>query len=144
MSADPSPDCCQFDRRGFLLLTATAVVAAGCEAVNTGGNSTAGAAKVIDAGPAAAYAKEGVYSQYHDLGFFLIRRGGQLTALSSLCTHRNCKLEAEQDRTFYCPCHGSTFDPAGKVTEGPATRSLPVFTTATDARGHLLVTVTVA
>ncbi|MDR3404869.1 MAG: Rieske 2Fe-2S domain-containing protein [Chthoniobacter sp.] len=144
MSADSSPDCCQFDRRGFLLLTATAVVAAGCEAVNSGSKPAAGAGKVVDAGPATAYAKEGVYSQYRDLGFFLVRRGGQLTALSAICTHRHCKLDAEPDRTFYCHCHGSTFDPAGKVTEGPAKRDLPAFTTATDPRGHLLVTVTVA
>jgi Rieske Fe-S protein len=144
MSTDPSPECGHTDRRGFLLLAATAVVAAGCEAVKTGGASPTGAGRVIDAGPASAYARDGVYAQYRELGFFLIRRSGQLTALSALCTHRNCKLEAEQDRTFYCPCHGSTFDPAGKVTEGPATRDLPVFSTATDARGHLLVTVTVA
>jgi Rieske Fe-S protein len=142
MSADPSPECCHLDRRGFLLLAATAAVAAGCEAVNTGGsNAGGGAPRVVDAGPASAYAKEGVYSQHREQGFFLIRRGSQLTAISSYCTHRHCKLDAEQDRTFYCPCHGSTFDPSGKVTEGPAKRDLPTFATSTDARGHLLVTV---
>lgn len=141
MSDDPSPECCHLDRRGFLLLAATAAVAAGCEAVNTGGSSTGGAPRVIDAGPASAYAKEGVYSQHKEHGFFLIRRGSQLTAVSSYCTHRHCKLDAEQDRTFYCPCHGSTFDPSGKVTEGPAKRDLPIFATATDSRGHVMVTV---
>jgi len=138
MSADPSPECCHLDRRGFLLLAATAAVAAGCESVNTGG----GAPRVIDAGPASAYAKEGVYSQHKENGFFLIRHGSQLIAVSSYCTHRHCKLDAEQDRTFYCPCHGSTFDPSGKVTEGPAKRDLPIFATATDSRGHVMVTVT--
>ncbi|MEP6670751.1 MAG: Rieske 2Fe-2S domain-containing protein [Chthoniobacter sp.] len=142
MSADPSPECCQIDRRGFLLLTATAVVAAGCEAVHSGSNPAPGSARVVDAGPASGYANEGVYAQYRALGFFLVRRGSQFTALSSLCTHRHCKLDAEADHTFYCPCHGSTFDPTGKVTEGPAKRPLPVFATSTDARGHLLVTVT--
>ncbi len=96
---------------------------------------------MVDAGLASAYAKDGVYSEFRSVGFFVIRRGSQLTALSSYCTHRHCKLDAEQDRTFYCPCHGSTFDPAGKVTEGPATRDLPVLATSTDARGHLMVTV---
>ena len=139
MSADPSPPCSQLDRRGFLLLTATAVVAAGCETVHPGNHAAAHGERVVDAGPASTYAKDGVYSQYRDLGFFLIRRGGQLSALSAICTHRHCKLEAEQDRTFSCPCHGSTFDPAGKVTQGPATRDLPVFATSTDAQGHLLV-----
>lgn len=142
MSADPSPECCHIDRRGFLLLAATAAVAAGCEAVNTtGGSGGGGTPRVIDAGPASEYAKDGVYSQHRGQGFFLIRRGAQLTAVSSYCTHRHCKLEAETDRTFYCPCHGSTFDPSGKVTEGPAKRDLPLFATSTDARGHVMVTV---
>jgi len=144
MSADPSPECGHIDRRSFLLLAATAAVATGCEAVNTGGTGSGGAPRVIDAGPTSAYAKDGVYPQHKEQGFFLIRRGSQLTAVSSYCTHRHCKLEAEPDRTFYCPCHGSTFDPSGKVTEGPAKRDLPIFATATDARGHLIVTVSAA
>ena len=61
--------------------------------------------------------------------------------MSSMCTHRKCKLEAEPNSTFSCPCHGSTFDASGHVTEGPATRDMPVFTTTVDARGHLLVSV---
>ena len=96
---------------------------------------------MVDAGPASAYAGEGVYEQHKEQGFFLVRRGSQLTAVSSYCTHRHCKLEAEKDRTFYCPCHGSTFDPVGKVTAGPAVRNLPVFAVATDGRGHAIVSV---
>jgi Rieske Fe-S protein len=141
MSADSSGDYCPTDRRGFLLLAATAVVAAGCEAVNSGNKPPPGNPRVVDAGPADAYRADAVYSQYRDMGFFIIRRGGQLTALSAICTHRQCKLEAEQDRTFYCPCHDSTFDPTGHVTGGPAKRDLPKLATSTDARGHLLVTV---
>jgi Rieske Fe-S protein len=132
------------DRRGFLLLTATAAAAAGCEAVNPGGGGAPHAERVVDAGPASAYAKDGVYAQYRDVGFFLVQRGGHLTALSSMCTHRQCKINAETDRTFYCPCHGSTFDPTGKVTEGPATRNLPVYSTVTNAQGHVLVKVSAA
>lgn len=144
MSADPILACSQIDRRCFLLLAATAVAGASCEAASFGNKATPHGAGVIDAGPASAYAKDGVYSQYRDLGFFLVRRGGQLFALSAICTHRRCKLDAEPDRSFYCHCHGSTFDPAGKVTEGPAKRNLPVFSTSTDARGHLLVNVAAA
>lgn len=140
MSNEPSADSNAVDRRGFLLLAASAAVAAGCEA--TGGHVAPGGERVVDAGPASVYAKDGAYSQYRDLGFFVVRRGSQLTALSSMCTHRRCKVEAEQDRTFYCPCHGSTFDPTGKVTEGPAKRDLPTYTTSVDSRGHLLVKVT--
>ena len=79
--------------------------------------------------------------RYRDLGFFIVRRGATLFALSAICTHRKCKLTAELDRSFYCNCHGSTFDPAGHVTQGPARRDLPVLTTVTDERGQLLVTI---
>jgi Rieske Fe-S protein len=141
MNSDSLPDCCQTNRRDFLLLATAAVVGAGCEAVKPGGNGAGGGVHVVDAGPASAYHADGVYSQYRDLGFFIVSRGGQLTALSAICTHRRSKLEAEPDRTFYCPRHDSTFDAAGHVTKGPATRDLPVFATSTDARGHLLVSV---
>ncbi len=130
-------------RQQFLLLTAASLCAAGCEALNPG-TAAAGAGgppRVVDAGPAAQYAGEGVYAGFVSQGFFVVRREGKLLALSSYCTHRHCKLEAEADRTFYCPCHGSTFDPAGKVTEGPATRDLPVLALAINAAGHVLVTV---
>jgi Rieske Fe-S protein len=141
---DPSHECGQIDRRDFLRLTATAAVIAGVEGIGSESKAAPRGERVIDAGPAGAYAKEGVYSQFRALGFFVVRRGGQLTALSAICTHRHCKLDAEPDRTFYCPCHDSTFDAAGKVTKGPAKRDLPVFSTSTDSRGHLLVKVAAA
>ena len=56
----------------------------------------------------------------------------ELLALSALCTHRKCKLSSEPDRSFYCKCHGSAFDPNGKVTEGPAQRDLPILSTVND------------
>ena len=48
---------------------------------------------------------------------------GSVTALSSACTHLGCTVEAETTR-LVCPCHGSTFDRAGRVLKGPAERSL--------------------
>ena len=125
------------NRRQFLLLTAG--LAAGCEVTNDGGGA-ANAEHTVNAGPSAKYAADGVYSHFRDQGFFVIRQGGQLFALSAICTHRKCKLTAEPNRSFYCKCHGSTFDPAGHVTAGPARRNLPVFSTTTDAQGQLLVT----
>ena len=127
------------NRRQFLLLTAG--LAAGCKAVNDGGGSTAtNVERIINAGPAGNYAIDGVYNNFRDEGFFVIRQNGKLFALSAICTHRNCKLTAEPDRSFYCKCHGSIFDPAGHVTEGPARRDLPVFPITTNGNGQLLVT----
>ena len=95
---------------------------------------------MIDAGPLSNYASDGLYESFHDLGFYVIRQGDKLVALSSYCTHRKCKLKAERDHTFYCKCHGSTFDPGGKVTQGPAPRDLPALQTVSD-KGHLVVKV---
>jgi len=128
-------------RRDFLLLAATAALCAGCQAGISAGGAPAQVERIVDAGPAAKYTADGVYSGFRDQGFFLIRSGGKLAALSAICTHRKCKLEAGPDHTFYCPCHGSTFDPGGRVTEGPATRNLPQLTVSTDPQGHLLVKV---
>ena len=124
------------NRRQFLLLAAAAA------ATNPkNGYARSPAEKLIDAGPLNNYASDGVYQGFRDLGFFVIRKGDRLIALSSYCTHRKCELKAERDHSFYCRCHGSTFDPGGKVTEGPATRNLPALPTSNE-KGHLLVKVT--
>ncbi len=127
------------DRRTFLILGAAFTT--GCVAAPGGATlAAADRGRVVNAGPAAQYLADGVYARFRDRGFFIVRRGAILFAVSAICTHRKCKLEAEADKSFYCPCHGSRFDGDGKVTAGPARRNLPVFTVATDERGDLLVT----
>ena len=128
----------KINRRHFLLLTAG--FAAGCQAVSEDG-SASHKERVLNAGPASDYAAAGVYARFRDQGFFIIRQGGKLFALSSYCTHRHCKLTAEPDHSFFCKCHGSTFDPDGHVTEGPARRDLPVLPVSVNENGQLLVTV---
>jgi Rieske Fe-S protein len=123
------------NRRRFLILTAA------CAAVTQPNRANARTAEqLIDAGPLTNYAADGLYDRFRDFGFFVIRKGDKLTALSSYCTHEKCKLKAEHDHSFYCRCHGSTFDPGGKVTEGPAKRNLPALQT-TSEKGHLMVRV---
>jgi Rieske Fe-S protein len=115
------------------------VSAAGCQSVESDGNSAAREERTINAGPVTDYAMDGVYARFRDEGFFIIRKGEKLFALSAFCTHRKCKLTAESDRSFYCQCHGSTFDPAGHVTEGPAKRDLPTLPTYANMQGQLLI-----
>ena len=123
------------NRRQFLIL------AAACAAVtNPRSANSRNAEQVIDAGSLSNYASDGLYDGFRDLGFFVIRKAGKLTVLSSYCTHEKCKLKAERDHSFYCRCHGSTFDPGGKVTQGPATRNLPALATISE-KGHLMVRV---
>jgi Rieske Fe-S protein len=128
------------NRRQFLVLTAAAM-AAGCRTADDGGANTSHPERVVDAGPASNYAADGVYANFRDLGFFVIRNGERLFALSAICTHKKCKLDAEPDRSFHCKCHGSTFDPGGKVTLGPAKRDLPILPVSVNENGQLLVTV---
>ncbi len=128
------------NRRKFLLLGAT--FAASCGSLPTFASGTT-ATRVFNAGPVSQYLADGVYARYRDLGFFLVRRGARLFALSAICTHRKCKPDAEPDKSFYCPCHGSTFDADGKVTEGPAKKNLPVFEISTNENGELLVKIPV-
>ena len=127
------------NRREFVILTCAA--AAGCSSEPKQAENAPVVLRPasIDAGPATAFASDGVYDSFVRQGFFIIRRGNELVALSSICTHRTCKLKAEPDHSFYCKCHGSTFDPSGHVTEGPAKRDLPVLPTTIDDRGHLMV-----
>ena len=126
-------------RRDFLLLATTFV--SGCGSTEQIANRPSGGERVVNAGPASNYAAEGVYAAFRSQGFFIVRRDGKLFALSAICTHKKCPLKSQPDHSFYCPCHGSTFDPEGHVTLGPAERDLPVCATAVDERGQLLVTV---
>lgn len=129
----------KLDRRQFLLLTVGLV--AGCKMVDDSPSTSQ--ERTVNAGPVGNYATDGVYNNFRDQGFFLIRRGDKLFALSAICTQRKCKLTAEPDRSFYCKCHGSTFDPGGHVTAGPAQRDLPTLPTHTNEQSQLVVNVSV-
>ena len=137
----------ELNRRQFVLLTiagSASCTASGCTAGAGAGGAPAGAPgplTVVDAGPVSDYPADGVYTRFQDLGFFVVRDNGRLLALSAVCTHRRCKVDARPDRSFACKCHGSTFDPAGHVTKGPARRDLPELLTSIDASQHLLVQV---
>ena len=127
----------KINRREFLILTAG--LAAGCRAPGTAGGPKP--VLHVNAGRPGDYAVDGVYPKFRDRGLFIVRRGEKLFALSAICTHQNCKLIAETDRSFYCKCHGSTFDPDGRVTRGPAKRDLPVLSMETNDQGELVVAV---
>jgi cytochrome b6-f complex iron-sulfur subunit len=129
----------KLSRREFLLLTAG--LAGGCETASDGGTGAGNRGRTVNAGPASNYAADGVYSGFRDQGFFVVRRGDKMLVLSAICTHRKCALSAEADRSFYCKCHGSTFDRGGHVTKGPAKRDLPMLSAYTNEQGQLIVDV---
>ena len=129
----------KLNRRQFLVLSACA--AGGCVSPGEGGGVAAGKAETVNAGPAGLFATDGVYSNFSARGFFIVRHGGRLFALSAICTHRKCALAAEPDGSLYCRCHGSTFDRGGHVTKGPARRDLPVLSAYTNEQGQFVVSV---
>jgi glycine/D-amino acid oxidase-like deaminating enzyme/nitrite reductase/ring-hydroxylating ferredoxin subunit len=52
---------------------------------------------------------------------------GELSALSPVCTHLGCLVHWNTtEKSWDCPCHGSRFDPHGRVLNGPAVAALSV------------------
>jgi len=60
-------------------------------------------------------------------------------AISAVCTHVGCNVSREDGRGFACPCHGSVFDEAGRVLNGPAAWPLPRYLLSLSRRGELVV-----
>jgi Rieske Fe-S protein len=59
-------------------------------------------------------------------GVFVLRRSDtDVSVLSNLCTHLNCRVNWDEGRSEYvCPCHDAQFDINGKVLGGPPPRPL--------------------
>ena len=58
----------------------------------------------------------------------LVRRDERgISAMSLTCTHQSCMVQKQSSENdeYLCPCHGSRFDPSGKLLQGPAQRDLP-------------------
>lgn len=55
---------------------------------------------------------------------------GSFVALTSVCTHSGCDRNwTFGNNRFTCTCHGSVFDPSGRVLNGPANQPLTQFGT---------------
>jgi cytochrome b6-f complex iron-sulfur subunit len=65
--------------------------------------------------------------------------GGEVYAISAICTHLGCTVAAQEGGGFFCPCHGSRFDPAGAVVGGPAPRPLTHLELSISPDGQLVV-----
>jgi Rieske Fe-S protein len=56
---------------------------------------------------------------------FVVERGGTLSAFTTVCPHLGCGIDFDESSScFKCPCHRSSFDLDGALTEGPAPRGL--------------------
>ena len=141
----------EVNRRQFVLLTISAAAGSCCGALAQASETTAPATQpgpppalppgAVDAGSLDGFKSDDVYDAFREQGFFVIRRDNQLFALSSVCTHKGCKVRVQNDLSFKCKCHGSTFDKDGHVTKGPARRDLPRLAIAEDETQHVIVDV---
>lgn len=43
-----------------------------------------------------------------------------------ICTHLGCIPKGQPNGGWFCPCHGSQYDTAGRIRKGPAPRNLEV------------------
>jgi len=66
------------------------------------------------------------FIEYAGSAAVLVRkRGGDLVALSAVCTHLGCIVQWESDKQdFLCPCHGGHYSADGIVTAGPPPKPL--------------------
>ncbi len=56
---------------------------------------------------------------------WLMRRGGEVRALSTVCPHAGCAVDWDgEGGAFVCPCHDSRFSPTGERTSGPSPRPM--------------------
>jgi ubiquinol-cytochrome c reductase iron-sulfur subunit len=54
---------------------------------------------------------------------------GEWLVMMGVCTHLGCVPLGDGSGEFggwFCPCHGSHYDTAGRIRKGPAPRNLPV------------------
>lgn len=53
---------------------------------------------------------------------------GEWLVMMGVCTHLGCVPigEAGDFDGWFCPCHGSHYDTAGRIRSGPAPRNLPI------------------
>ena len=75
-----------------------------------------------------------VHKQVGHNQVLLTRLGGEICAVSAICSHAGGPLDELpiEDGQLHCPWHGSRFDlRTGQVSHGPATAAIPVFETRT-------------
>jgi Rieske Fe-S protein len=137
-------DGMEMNRRDFVTGAAAAAVGIGILAA-AGGSAmaqdaaTQPAAETLDVGVKTDYAKDGPVSTWvMDHHIVVARENGKIYAMTSKCTHKGCDV-ADDSMQLSCPCHGSTFSYDGKVTMGPARRTLPRYGISVNGDGHLIV-----
>jgi nitrite reductase/ring-hydroxylating ferredoxin subunit len=128
-------------RRDFLKIAGTAILTA-CGLLGLGGlirfldtQTDPVPPTDFDLGPASNYAVSS-RTLRPEIPAIVLRTTSGFTALNLVCTHLGCTVESKPEG-FTCPCHGSRFDPQGKITRGPAQKPLNSLRTGITSDGKL-------
>jgi cytochrome b6-f complex iron-sulfur subunit len=148
------PTDSQWTRRRFCVVTGAALVGSACG----GGNATPPPADLampedlsgpepdlsqplcagkLDAGPASAL-QVGHARLFSCARVYVLRDAIGIYAMTAICTHMHCVVNLV-GQGFQCPCHNSTYDFNGEVTNPPAPLPLQHFACALDASDHVIV-----
>jgi cytochrome b6-f complex iron-sulfur subunit len=130
-------------RRVFLQTVVTCAAATACAACGGTGGSTSpgGGGADIPAGPVSGLAV-GSLTAVAGIDVCIARDAQGIYAMSLVCTHEGCDMSVDGTVAasgIFCSCHGSRFDPNGKVVAGPARSALPHFQVSVDAAGLLTI-----
>lgn len=52
----------------------------------------------------------------------------EITAMSNICPHKECKVKVKNEEMLQCPCHKSAYKLDGTYIHGPSKKSLTKFT----------------
>lgn len=74
-----------------------------------------------------------------DAPIIVVNDGRRVRTFVAECTHEGCPLGWNpSQRLIRCPCHGSAFDTAGRVVQGPAALPLTEVETVVE-RGAVMI-----
>jgi cytochrome b6-f complex iron-sulfur subunit len=91
----------------------------------------------FDLGPASNFAS-GTRTVVPQAKVLLIHDENGLRAISLACPHLGCEVTPDESG-FACPCHGSRFDPDGRLIRGPANAPLALKEIVQTADGRILL-----
>ncbi len=103
----------------------------------TPGTLAAGAASSYTVGAPKSFANA-VSAGGEPYTIFVTKDAGGFYAMDADCTHAGCPV-ALQSTTYYCSCHGASFDANGQHTSGPGSGYLQHYAVCIDAGGNVTV-----
>jgi len=93
--------------------------------------------RIFDLGPESNYPLNS-RTVLPDVPALLIHSKDGFSALSLVCTHLGCTVEATTTG-FDCPCHGSSYELDGSLANGPATSALETLRIEQAPDGNLVL-----